>query len=410
MKPKLLFLGSNLPWPADGGPELRSLLLLRALAIEYDVTALLFYRNSARPDRARVAASVERLSEWARTEAFPIPQDVHGWRTVADHLRSLATATVYTRYIYSSAEYRARLREVISAIEFDVVHVDSLDLAGVLPDLHGLTVVCGHHNLESDLLRQRARSEGHLLKRKYLGLQADLMRREELRWCGRVALNVMTSEADAQRLRELVPAARVAVVPNGIDAEGYTPDPGGSGIAFVGGADWFPNRDGMTFFCEQILPLIREVTPAAVTWVGRATAPDQDRFRTEYDVTLTGYVDDVQARVRDAACFIAPLRVGGGTRLKILEAWAMGKAVVSTSIGCEGLAARDADNILMRDDARGFADAVVSVLSDADLRARLGAAGRQTVEQDYDRPVIAAQLLRAYSALSNSPAQHVVSG
>src|SRR5690606_7086949 len=133
-------------------------------------------------------------------------------------------------------------------------------------------------------------------------------------------------------------------------------------IVFVGGYSWYPNRDALYYFGEEILPRIRRTTNVAVTWVGRAPTSVIDECSRKYGIRLTGYVEDIRPFVESAACYVVPLRIGGGTRLKILDAWAMGKAVVSTSVGCEGLQAVDRENILIRDDADAFASSVVELL------------------------------------------------
>jgi glycosyltransferase involved in cell wall biosynthesis len=142
-----------------------------------------------------------------------------------------------------------------------------------------------------------------------------------------------------------------------------------------------------------------------VTWIGRAPQPVRRDYEKKYGIQLTGYVDDIRPLVQAAACYIAPLRAGGGTRLKILDAWAMGKAVVSTAVGCEGLDARDCDNILIRDTADGFADAIRNVLGDKALRARLGVGARRTAEKKYDWEVIGRPMLDRYRELHASGAQ-----
>ncbi len=282
---------------------------------------------------------------------------------------------VYTRYLYESRPFRAHLAGLLREHDFDLVHVDSLDLSGYLPALRGLPVVCTHHNVESSLLRRRAQREGSPWLRAYLHFQSDRMQDEECRWAGKVDLNVAVSDDDARRLRELVPAARVVVVPNGVDTTAFQPsdreDEGG--LVFAGGYSWYPNRDAMEFFGSEILPLLRRKVPGIeFTWVGRCDAAVRGEFERSYGMRLTGYVDDIRPYVRKAACYVVPLRVGGGTRLKILDAWAMGKAVVSTSIGCEGLEAVDGENILIRDTPGEFAAAIRQVLSDEALRRRIG--------------------------------------
>lgn len=407
-RPSLLFLCQTLPYPPDGGVWIRTYNLLRVLAREYSLRLLCFERAvSARDGYAYdLRANVAALAELGDVEVFPIPQRHSRARFVADHLRSLATGRVFTHYLYDSAAVRARVRAAVRGDGggggYDLVHVDSLDLSRYLPLLRGLPVACTHHNVESELLRRRSRAEGSAVVRRYAAHQARLMEAAEREWCPRVALNVVVSEADAAALRRLAPGARYVVVPNGVDVDAFRPgrEQAGGGLVFVGGANWFPNRDALDYFCRDILPGLRRTRPELrVTWVGAAREDDRRRYRAEHGVELTGYVDDVRSLVQAAECFIVPLRVGGGSRLKILDAWAMGKAVVSTAVGCEGLAAEDGRNILVADDAAAFAAAIEQVLGDAALRGRLGRAARATAERRYAWETVGAGLVTAYREL-----------
>ena len=398
-RPRLLFLCQSLPYPPDGGVNIRTYHVLRLLAREFEIDALCFYRRSDRVNREAIEAGLEGLRPFARVEAFPIPQELHAARLLWDHARSLATGRAYTMYAYDSSAFRARVRELLATRRYALAHVDSLDLATYLPLLQGLPVVCVHHNIESLLLSRRARTERSLWRRAYVALQARLLARVERAWCRQVALNVVVSEADRRTLVRMVPGASVAVVPNGVDVTAFRPESGrDEGLVFVGGSNWFPNRDALEYFCDELLPHIRrrcgERVP--VRWVGRCDDDDIRHYRDRYGVELTGYVTDVRPFVRDAACYIVPMRVGGGTRLKILDAWAMGKAVVSTSIGSEGLAVADGVNILTRDRPEEFAEAVHAVLSDKDLRILLGRNARDTAERCYSWDVIGGGMLRAY--------------
>lgn len=397
-KPTLLFLCQTLPYPPDGGVQIRSYNILRLLAREYEVTALCFYRKSAARD---VAASLEALRAIAPVvEAFPIKQEYSGARLIADHVDSVLHRRVYTVRAYENAAFRARLRVLLQAKAFSLAHVDSLDLSAYLPALCGIPTICVHHNIESELLRRRALVERSAFRRAYLGLQGRLMQTEERTWCPRVALNVTVSPDDRNELLRLVPEARTAVVPNGVDVGAFTPaEPSGGGIVFVGGMTWFPNKDALEYFAREILPELRvSGFRAPVTWVGR-TLPDVSPSYRAQGIDLTGYVEDIRPYVAQAACYVVPLRVGGGTRLKILDAWAMGKAVVSTSVGCEGLDARDGWNILVRDDPRAFADAVRAVLADESLRNTLGMNARTTAERVYSWDVIGEAMYGSYEAV-----------
>jgi len=409
-RPKLLFLCQTLPFPPDGGVQIRTYNVLRLLARSFEVTALCFYRAGICRSEAAVLAAVaalEALPGVASVEAFPIPQEHSRARLAWDHLRSVASRRAYTVFSYESAGFRARVEELLRTGGFDLAHVDSLDLSGYLPLLHGLPVVCVHHNVESALLRRRAENESSPLLRRYVALQAELLEAEERRWCGRVALNVAVSEEDRGRFGRLAPEAPFTVVPNGVDTDTFRPAAVPQrGIVFVGGYSWYPNRDALAHFAGDILPLLRAQVPGVqVRWVGRA--PDEVRrdHRERYGMELTGYVEDIRPLVHEAACYVVPLRVGGGTRLKILDAWAMGKAVVSTTVGCEGLDARDGENILVRDDPAEFAAAVRRVLEDEGLRARLGEGARRTAEEVYEWEVIGRSMAADYLALLGSPSQ-----
>jgi glycosyltransferase involved in cell wall biosynthesis len=400
---RLLFLAQTLPYPPDGGVQIRTFNILRLLARRFEVHALCFYRAASHPTPDRVRHSVDALREHATSlEAFPIPQESSRVRLARDHLTSLATGRPYTLPAYDSAAFRRRLRELLAAVPIDVAHVDSLDLSAYLPLLDGLPTVCTHHNVESALLRRRAEQEP-FLRAAYMRVQSRLLRSEEARWAPRVDLNATVSPEDAARLERIAPGARTLVVPNGVDTEAFQPRPGGDdGIVFVGGYTWFPNRDALGFFAEEILPRIRRKVDGEVPvrWVGRAPEAVRETYRDRDGIELTGYVESIQPLVGRAACYVVPLRVGGGTRLKILDAWAMGKAVVSTSVGCEGLEARDGENILVRDDPEAFADAVRDVLRDPELRDRLGRRARETAEQVYDWRVIGRRMVPEYERLA----------
>lgn len=410
-RPKLLFLCQTLPYPPDGGVAIRSYHIMRLLAERYEVTALCFFRANERPTPAHVAESVKAISAFAKIEAFPIPQEHSRLRLLWDHLRSVLTRRPYTVYAYESAGYRARVRDVLERVKPDLVHMDSLDLSGYLGLVPAAGTVCVHHNVESSLLRRRADAEKSWWRRAYLHLQADLLDTEERLWCPRMGLNVAVSPDDRAIFEQNAPGGRWAVVPNGVDVDYYHPARHGSegrdGLVCVGATTWFPNRDALFFFCHEIQPHLKAARKAPARWVGRSSPEDQETCRRDFGVELTGYVDDTRPYLERAACFIVPLRVGGGTRLKILNAWAMGKAIVSTSIGCEGLDAVDGENILIRDTAQGFAEAIDRVLADEAFRRRLGAQGRATAERIYSWDIIGRDMEGLYRGVAkrlHSPA------
>lgn len=402
-RPRLLFLAHTLPYPLSNGVSLRTYNVLRLLSRRFEVTALCFYRRSTHPTEKQISASLAALREFAEVRAFPIDQEYSRPRFIRDHLASLLGRAPYTTSAHESEPFREALAEALRTGGFDMVHVDSLDLAGYLPMVESLPVVCVHHNVESELLRRRASTERNPIVRAYCAVQARFLRAEERKWGQRVALNVMVSEEDRRLFEELVQGARTAVVPNGVDTEMLRPAVGrDDGLVFVGGYGWYPNRDALEYFAAQILPLIREKIPEiSVRWVGWAPEEIQERYRDAFGIDLTGYVDDMRPIVQNAACFIVPLRVGGGTRLKILDAWALGKAVVSTAVGCEGLGASDGRQILVRDDPRAFAEAVCDVVTDPRLREGLGRQARDWAEKCFDWERIGERMFETYETAAD---------
>ena len=355
---RLLFLSHRLPYPPHNGAAIRTWNILRLLAGEFEVAGLCFDRPDHHLAHVPLAERLAAMQAHGRFTLLRIPPLASRLRLAADHARSIATGRPYTWYVHESGEARRALEALLDRFDPQVVHVDSMDMVRLLPWLEGRRTVLTHHNVESQLLERRSTGESAAWRRRYLHLQAERLRRAEAEWMPRVALNVVVSPEDEEVFRDIAPAARYAVVPNGVDVEYFRPHAGHvEGCVFVGGTTWHPNRDALHWFAGEILPRLRargETSP--VTWVGRVTEEERRAFDGVDGLQLTGYVDDIRPYLARAACFIAPLRFGGGTRLKLLDAWAMGKAIVSTSAGAEGRGGVDGEDLLLAEDADRFAD------------------------------------------------------
>lgn len=322
-------------------------------------------------------------------------------RQVYAHLVSLVSQRPHTDFQSPFGALRATIQKLMGEEHFDLFHVDAIDLAPLLALFPANRTVLNHHNVESELLQRRATMKSGAI-RLLIALQSKLVDRQERTVVPAVALNVAVSKRDAVHFDSLGSATPTVVAPNGADTAYFQPttqEASGKEVVFVGGLSWFPNRDALEFYCDEILPIIKQRFPDLITtWVGKAT--DEDLRNPRFSgVTLTGYVEDVREYVARARCILVPLRVGGGTRLKILEAWAQGKAVVSTTVGCEGLAAENGRNIVIADSAQAFANAVELMLEDESPHATIGAAARTTVESQYSWRMISKDLARAYNAI-----------
>jgi glycosyltransferase involved in cell wall biosynthesis len=225
------------------------------------------------------------------------------------------------------------------------------------------------------------------------------MMRFEARALARFDGVLAVSNADRDTFTRLYPGAirqPVHVVPTGVDTDYFTPQrssPDSRGLVFTGSMDWLPNEDAMTFFCRDVLPLVRAAEPAAsLTIVGRTPTGAVSALASGDAVRVTGRVEDVRPYMQEAAVYVVPLRIGGGTRLKIFEAMAMGKAVVSTTVGAEGLPIQNGEHLLLADTPAAFASAVIDLLRNPARRVQLGSAARTLVVDRYDWSAVAAEL------------------
>lgn len=381
---------------------IRTFNVLRILARSFEVRLLAFGRTGtgAIRDPKSMAAACEALGEFAEVTVVQVPQDASRVRFVWDHLRSAALGQVFTHYRHDNPGFARLLRRDLAAGRFDIIHVDSLDLARFLPLLPVERLALTHHNVESQLLLDRARREKSPVLRAYVLQQAKLQERCERYWCPRVRVNVTVSDRDAGELKSIAPGSRTITVPNGVDVRKIQPGNGDSGdIVCVGGLGWFPNHDALDFFCEEILPHLEGLAPDRIRWVGRATEEQIAEYASRYGIRLTGYVDSVLPHVQDASCYILPYRLGGGTRLKLLEALAAGKAIVSTSIGAMGVPAANGDQMLIADEPEAFAAAIRRIMSDSDLREKLGRSARLLAEETYDWETIGERMTALYGRM-----------
>ena len=392
---RILFVTSRLPFPPREGHQLRSWHLLKALAGQHEVVLLSFLR-----DDDDLAGAEEIRKYLASVETFPIPAGQSRRSMALAVLRSLLTGEPYVAAKYASPALESRVRELAPGM--DAVHFDMLPLmrnVEVVPA--SIPVIYNAHNVEHVLLSTRARMTGNPWIRRFLERQLPRLQAFERRACQRADLVLACSPVDAEALQELAPGATLAVVPNGVDLDQNQPPAVASEgprnqLVFVGQMGWFPNRDGVEWFLEEVFPLILASRPdTTFLLVGKAdtlTVPAP----VAAHVTLTGFVPDLRPFVEQAAVYVVPLRAGSGTRLKVLEAMAFGKAIVTTSIGSEGIALQHGDSALYADDARSFADATLQLLGAPTEAQRMGAAARDCAEKHYGWEAVGDQLLACY--------------
>ena len=406
MRSRILFLSQCLPFPPHSGVTKRTYHILQELQREFDVTLVAFFRRVHQSDAASVAHATAALRRELSQVMNPVPinSDYSLVRKLRNHARSVLSREPYIFYEYGDARFGQELQQALRGARSDMIHLDSLDLYRWIPSLPLLPTACTHHNLESELLRLQADHSSNGVVRTYVRHQADLLEKVERTQSPRFDLNVMTSQVDAERLRALAPGVRTTVIPNGVDVDFFKPSPSErvvpGRVTFLGPTYMFPNRDAVDSFLADSWPFIRQRCPETTFHlVGKNSIDEKARFESHPGVTCNGHVPDIRPHFAETAVSIVPIRVGGGTRLKILDAWSMGKAIVSTSVGCEGLEAVDGRNILIRDDPTAFAAAVVQILGDSDLRDRLGFEARKTAKEHYAWRVVGRKLVGFYQDL-----------
>jgi sugar transferase (PEP-CTERM/EpsH1 system associated) len=392
---RILWLNAGLLLPLDKGGKLRTWHLLTHLGAGHDITYLSFADTSVTPEmRAGMRAVCSRLETVPRSD--PPKRSA---RFYADAGRYLIDTLPYAVAKYRSASYAERLRSLLTEEQFDLVVCDFLPPLVNMPVRLPCPAVLFTHNVESEIWRRLAETAGNPVARHLLATQWKRMSRFEGRAFSRFDLVLAVSDVDSKTFRQLYPASQsrpIHVVHTGVDTSFFAPDtapPQPAHLVFTGSMDWLANEDAMVYFVQEILPLIKDAEPdVTLTIVGRAPTPAVQRLANRSGIQVTGNVDDVRPYIAAATVYVVPLRIGGGTRLKIFEAMSMGKAVVSTTVGAEGLPVTAGHNIRIADGPSNFADAVVSLIRNTHVRELIEREARQLVVQRYDWTIVGRDL------------------
>lgn len=398
----ILFLTPQLPYPPQKGTALRNWGLIKGLAEHHAVSLLSFREEATDQELPPALESVCR-----RVLTVPQPD-----RSRTERLRKMiTTGQPDMAWRLFSERFEQLLRRWLAENRFDIVQIEGIELAPYTDTIHSAPhsplVVFDDHNCEY-LLQQRTfltdlYSPLRWAPAAYSFVQWQRLRSYEARVCRSADRVLAVSEADADALRDLVPGLDVVVVPNGIDTEAYRPattdaDQQHDQMLFTGTMDFRPNVDAVLWFAKEVLPLVREeVACAHFVIAGQRPHRRLAALGRNPAITLTGWVEDVRPFFEAATVYVAPLRIGGGTRLKLLEAMAMEKAIVATSLGAEGYPVQHGRELLLADTPAAFADAVVSLLQSASRRSQLGKTGRSFVEKRYDWQAIVPRVEDVYA-------------
>jgi glycosyltransferase involved in cell wall biosynthesis len=381
----ILFLSQVLPYPLDAGPKMRSYYVLRHLARSHRVTLLAFTRDSDRPEDV---AHLESVCHAVHT----VPMRRSRLGDVRFLGQSLASRRPFLIARDHAPAMAGRVREMAGAGGFDAIHADQLwmapyALAGAEAARPRPRLVLDQHNAVHLIPRRLAEGETNPIKQKVLAREARLLAAYEPEVCRRFDHVVWVTEEDRGAVAACSDGAGgppSSVIPICADPGAVAPvapAPVRRRVTFLGGLHWPPNAQGIRWFARHVFPQVRAEAPgAALTVIGKSPPAGLEGEGVE----VTGYVGELAPYLAETGAFVVPLHAGGGMRVKILDAWSWGLPVVSTTIGAEGIVTRPGEDILIADNARDFAQAVVAVLEDRALAERIGRGGRRTVEERYD--------------------------
>jgi glycosyltransferase involved in cell wall biosynthesis len=399
---KVLWLAHLIPYPPRAGVLLRSYNLLRELARYQTVDLVSFIqepwvRTLFPSFEEGLDESRRALREFCRTVTFlPIDRIAGRFGKQRTGLEALLGGDSYSTSWLVSARGRAAIKAQLATAPYDLVHFDTVGLAPYR-DLAGNTPsTLMHHNIESHMMLRRAGTAPKALARAYFKHEGKKLRAVEQRTAAAFATHITCSELDSIRLREIVPDLHAVAIPNGVDCEFFAsagvparPD----SLVFVGTMNWYPNVDAMQFFLREVWPGLKQRVPALTLDIAGSnpSASFLQLGKSLPGVTVHGYLPDIRPVMDSAAIFVCPIRDGGGTKLKILDAFAMRKCVVAHPVACEGINVTPGKDVIFATTPQEFITEVRALLGDAPRRAALGAAARSLVEEQYSFRAIGAQ-------------------
>jgi sugar transferase (PEP-CTERM/EpsH1 system associated) len=381
---KLLWAKSGTLVPPDSGGTIRSLNLLKQLAKEHEVTLFLFYGEHANDQHHEL----KKMFHEVITVPLPLPHTKRGVAEALAYAGNFFSPWPYGVAKYGRPEAGARLLEVLRAERFDVLICDFLYVAKAIPWAFPIPKILFTHNVEEEIWRRFYEHAKNPVWKMVTWREFRRMAAVERRYVCLADHVLAVSENDKRYFASYADPRKITVVPTGVDADYFRPmarEEQANRMVFTGSMDSMANEDAILYLHEAILPEIRRQIPEAEAWVvGRSPSQKlRDLGAQNAGIQVTGSVDDVRPYIAESSVFVVPIRIGGGTRIKIFEAMAMGKAVVSTSVGAEGLPVTHGKDIVLADTPEDFSAQTVRLLRDKAAREAIGGAARRLVEENY---------------------------
>lgn len=406
---KVLWLSHLIPFPPQGvGVLQRSSNLLKIAASAHDVTLLAFNQNDLLRiynhdlDIALSAAMKEMEKLCLSVQIINIECDKKAYGKARLAFRSLFSNWPYTIRWLTSDAYKDALTHELGKHKYDVIWFDTISLAQyrqAIPSNHS-KLILNHHNIESDMMYRRAEKETNYLKKLYFRLEAFKLKKYEKSEVGKYDINVTCSDLDSRRLDTISPGANTHVIPNGVNTDFFIPSDEVSSdpysLVFIGGMSWYPNREAMLFFAREVWPELKKQIPDIKMHVVGENPPQelQDLAKIDNNFRVYGFVDNIKDIFDQSEIYVCPISDGGGTKLKILDALAMGKPIVANEIACEGIGVTNRLNVLFAETPSEYVARIRELISDPSLRHTLSHNSRKLIREVYSYDVVGRDLVR----------------
>ncbi len=397
---KILFLTTKFPYPPDSGAKIRDFNLIKEISKEHDISLVSFIQDE----------SEKRNLEFLRPycKSIEVIRERGKINLLTAIFISLFTKKPFTIAKFYSSRMKQKIREVLNNNRVELIHCSHLHMAQYVENVKDIPKILDEHNVEFFLIKRYLKEQKNLVKKMFVfflqylklaGYESNIARKFD--HC------FVVSEIDKKNLESIAPRASLIVISNGVDVDRYKPqeaDVQPNSLVFTAVMDWFPNEDAILYFYDKIWSLIKkEIEDVRLCVVGRNPSNKiVSLSKQEGNITVTGYVEDVRLYIAKSSVYIVPLRIGGGSRLKILEAMAMGKTVISTSIGCEGLNVADNENILIADSPEDFAVKTKMSLKDGGLRKKIENNARRLVTDQYSWDIICKKVNGVYKEIAKT--------
>lgn len=405
---KILWLSHLIPYPPKGGVLQRSYQLVTELSSKHDIDLLAFnqkellaplFKNyeDGLSEANRVLSGMCRTFKYVNMES---DKSRFGKPILA--LRSLLSRDPYTINWCKSREYLSEVRKLAEANAYDLVHFDTISLIPYFSLFANTPRVLDHHNIESQVLLRRAKIEKNVVKKWYYLQEGYRLQRLEQHFCPKFDLNITCSSTDSERLKEIAPGAKITDIPNGVDVDYFTPQKNTTvpkRLIFVGSLGWYPNADAVTFIAQKLWGDLSAAIPGiSIDIIGSNPPPAALEAAQRYpDFFVHGFVDDIRPYLDRAELYLCPIRDGGGTKLKLLDAFAMGKAVVAHPVACEGIDAVPDKHIVFATTPREYIDKIGYLLSNNTAREAIGRQARELAESRYSYKAIGEKLCNVFA-------------